>query len=148
MFHELLESLSREIICQVKHSVEVLSALIKRYEREEMQEKVYPLVPEAWHPELRLFTEDEFRSVATVDGAPRYCSSEAISAHYNADEYNPRDGELLKAVDDLAAYMEARLAIENGIGSPELARAREGIKRKYETSIIGGIDLGRLYSEL
>ncbi len=148
LFHDLPEALTRDIISPVKHSVEGLSALIKRYEREEMQEKVYPLVPEAWHSELRLFTEDEFRSVATVDGAPRYCSSEAISAHYNADQYNPRDGELLKGVDDLAAYMEARLAIENGIASPELARAREAIKCKYETSVIGGIDLGRLYSEL
>jgi len=113
-----------------------------------MQEKVYPLIPESWHDELRLFTEDEFRTVVRVDGEPVYCSSEDISARYNRDEFYPRDGELIKAVDDLAAYMEARLALENGIGSPELKRASKTIKRKYEGATIAGVDFGRLYGEL
>jgi putative hydrolase of HD superfamily len=113
-----------------------------------MQEKVYPLVPEAWHPELKLFTEDEFRSVVHKDGVPTYCSSEEIAERYNEDVCNPRDGELIKAVDDLAAYMEALLAMENGIGSPELARASKSIKRKYEGAVVARIDFGRLYTEL
>ena len=148
LFHDLPEALTRDIISPVKHSVKGLSALIKTYEREEMQEKVYPLIPESWHDELRLFTEDEFRTVVRVDGEPVYCSSEDISARYNRDEFYPRDGELIKAVDDLAAYMEARLALENGIGSPELKRASKTIKRKYEGATIAGVDFGRLYGEL
>ncbi len=145
LFHDLPEALTRDIISPVKHSIEGLSALIKTYEREEMQEKVYPLVPESWHPELRLFTEDEFRSVVQIEGQPVPVSSNDIGQRYNSDVYNPRDGELVKAVDDLAAYMEAQLAIENGIGSPELARARKSITRKYEGAIVAGIDFGRLY---
>ena len=148
LFHDLPEALTRDIISPVKHSVKGLSSLIKTYEREEMQEKVYPLVPEAWHPELKLFTEDEFRSVVHHDGVPAFCSSEEISERYNEDVYNPRDGELIKAVDDLAAYMEALLAMENGIGSPELARASKSIKRKYEGAVVARIDFGRLYTEL
>jgi len=148
LFHDLPEALTRDIISPVKHSVKGLSALIKTYEREEMEEKVYPLVPESWHPELRLFTEDEFRNVVYVEGQPQQCTAEEIGQLYNADVYNARDGELVKAVDDLAAYMEAQLAIENGIGSPELARARKSIKRKYETAVVAGIDFGRLYADL
>jgi putative hydrolases of HD superfamily len=148
LFHDLPEALTRDIISPVKHSVEGLSALIKTYEREEMQEKVYPLIPESWHDELRLFTEDEFRTLVRIDGAPVYCSSEEITARYNTDEFSPRDGELIKGVDDLAAYMEARLAKQNGIDSPELNRARRAIKRKYETTSLAGVDFGRLYAEL
>lgn len=148
LFHDLPEALTRDIISPVKHSVEGLSALIKSYEREEMQEKVYPLVPERWHPELRLFTEDEFRSVVYINGAAVLCSGDDISERYNADMYNPRDGELIKAVDDLAAYMEAHLAIENGINSPELVRASKSIRRRYEGVRRAGVDIGRLYTEL
>jgi len=148
LFHDLPEALTRDIISPVKHSVKGLSSLIKTYEREEMQEKVYPLVPESWHAELRLFTEDEFRSVVQNDGVPMYCGSDEIGERYNTDVYNPRDGELIKAVDDLSAYMEAHLARENGIGSPELARASKSIRRKYESSVVAGINFGRLYTEV
>ena len=148
LFHDLPEALTRDIISPVKHSVKGLSALIKTYEREEMQEKVYPLVPESWHPELKLFTEDEFRSVVQVDGETTVTTSDEIGQRFNADVYNPRDGELIKAVDDLAAYMEAQLARGNGIGSPELERARKSIKRKYEGAAIAGVDFGQLYQEL
>ncbi len=147
LFHDLPEALTRDIISPVKHSVKGLSALIKTYEREEMQEKVYPLVPESWHSELRLFTEDEFRSVVQIDGESVQSSSEEIALRYNADVYNPRDGELIKGVDDLAAYMEAWLAERNGIGSPELVRARKSIRRKYDGATIAGIDFGRFYAE-
>ena len=148
LFHDLPEALTRDIISPVKHSIKGLSSLIKTYEREEMQEKVYPLVPEEWHRELRSFTEDEFHNIVEIDGVTTRCGSNEIAEHYNADAYNPRDGELIKAVDDLAAYMEAHLATENGIGSPELLRASKSIKRKYDGAVVAGIDFGRLYREL
>ncbi len=148
LFHDLPEALTRDIISPVKHSVRGLNSLIKTYEREEMQEKVYPLIPEAWHAQLRLFTEDEFRSVVYLDGQQVYCSSDVISARYNQDQYNPRDGEMIKGIDDLAAYMEAQLARDNGIGSPELTRARQSIKKKYGKTSIAGIDFGQLYASL
>ncbi len=148
LFHDLPEALTRDIISPVKHSVKGLNSLIKTYEREEMQEKVYPLVPAAWHSDLKLFTEDEFRSVVHVNGAPVFCSSEEINDRFNEDVYNPRDGELIKGIDDLTAFMEAQLAKNNGINSPELSRARQSIKRKYGAVTIAGIDFGKLYAQL
>jgi len=148
LFHDLPEALTRDIISPVKHSIEGLSALIKSYEREEMQEKVYPLVPEGWHQELRLFTEDEFRNVVWRDDTMVCCEGDDISRRYNHDTYNPRDGELIKAVDDLAAFMEAQLAISNGINSPELLQASKSIRERYAGMHIAGIDIGKLYAEL
>ncbi len=148
LFHDLPEALTRDIISPVKHSVKGLNSLIKTYEREEMQEKVYPLVPAAWHSDLKLFTEDEFRSVVHVNGSPVFCSSDEINDRFNEDVYNPRDGELIKGIDDLTAFMEAQLAKNNGINSPELSRARQSIKRKYGTVTIAGIEFGKLYAQL
>jgi len=148
LFHDLPEALTRDIISPVKHSVEGLSALIKTYEREEMEEKVYPLIPDSWHRELRLFTEDEFTSIAYVNGARVSCSTEEIDSTYNSDEFNARDGELTKAIDDLAAYMEVYLAKENGITSPEMSKAGKTIKAKYGKKIVGRVDFSRLYATL
>lgn len=147
LFHDLPEALTRDIISPVKHSVHGLSTLIKSYEKEEMEEKVYPLVPDAWHAELRLYTEDEFKDVVTVDGVATATTADEISQRYNDDIYNPRDGQLVKAVDELAAYLEARLARANGITSPELRRASQSIKRKYRDYRVAGLDIGRLYAE-
>jgi len=148
LFHDLPEALTRDIISPVKHSVRGLSALIKTYEREEMEEKVYPLIPESWHKELRLFTEDEFTSVACVEGKRVLCSTEEIDRLYDRDEFNARDGELTKAVDDLSAYMEVYLSDENGITSPEMDKARTNIEAKYNSKVVGHIDFSELYAVL
>ena len=145
LFHDLPEALTRDIISPVKHSVRGLSALIKSYEKEEMDEKVYPLVPPEWHPDLRLYTEEEFGDVVFLDGARVSTSSEEIDERYNEDGYSPRDGRLVKAVDDLAAYLEARLARENRISSPELKKAAQSIRRKYRDFRVAGVDFGPLY---
>ena len=82
---------------------------MKEFEREEMQRRIYrpKLIPEAWQPEMRMFTEDEFASKVTIEGKLQNTTSDAITASYNDDRYNPVDGELVKAADDLAAFMEA-----------------------------------------
>ena len=68
LFHDLPEVLTRDIISPVKRSVEGLSDLIKGYEKEQMEKEVYGLIPEEWHPEIKMFTEDEFDSVVTING--------------------------------------------------------------------------------
>jgi putative hydrolase of HD superfamily len=70
-----------------------------------------------------MFTEEEFVSKVTIEGKLQNTTSEAISASYNDDRYNPVDGELVKAADDLAAFMEAYLSLQNGISNPQLHTA-------------------------
>ena len=76
-----------------------------------------------------MYTEDEFASKVTVEGKLQNTTSDAITASYNHDRYNPVDGELVKAADDLAAFMEAYLALKNGISNPQLQKAVE--ERNY-----------------
>jgi len=145
LFHDLPEVLTRDIISPVKHSIRGLSNLIKRYEKEQMEEKVYPLVPEDWYPDLRMFTENEFKSIVTIDGQTRRTTSDEINRSFNDDDFNPRDGELVKAVDDLSAFLEAYLAKKNGIVCKELRQAEQDIRKRYERKAVAGIDFGELY---
>ena len=68
LFHDLPEVLTRDIISPVKRSVEGLSDLIKGYEERADGERSIWSDSEEWHPEIKMFTEDEFDSVVTING--------------------------------------------------------------------------------
>jgi putative hydrolase of HD superfamily len=142
LFHDLPEVLTRDIISPVKRSIEGLDELIKLYEKEQMEREVYGSIPPKWHNEMRMFTEDEFLSIASINGKIMKVDSDKISRKYNNDAYNPRDGEIVKASDDLAALVEAYIAIGNGIKSKDLDDSRRSIKERYRDRKIAGIDFG------
>jgi putative hydrolase of HD superfamily len=96
---------------------------------------------------MRTFTENEFRSVITRDGGSVTVRSDEISAHYNEDCFNPRDGEFVEAADHLAAYIEAYMALKNGLTSPELVDAKTSIRRRYGHVVISGIKFGEIYAD-
>jgi putative hydrolases of HD superfamily len=123
LFHDLPEVLTRDIINPVKKSVEGLDDLIKEYERSEMDKKIYKLIPEQWHGEIRMYTEHEFENIQN------------------------RDGELVKAADDLAAFIEAYLSILNGIHNENLIIAMNNLKEKYKAKVISGINFGKIYDD-
>ena len=123
LFHDLPEVLTRDIINPVKKSVEGLDDLIKEYEKSEMDKKIYKLIPEQWHGEIRMFTEHEFENMQN------------------------RDGELVKAADDLAAFIEAYLSIINGIHNENLIIAMNNLKEKYKAKVVNGINFGKIYDD-
>lgn len=147
LFHDLPEVLTRDIISPVKRSIEGLSDLIREYEREQMEQEVYSLIPSAWHRDIRSFTEDEFQSVITLNNRTKKVSSDEINARYNDNHYNPRDGELVKAADSLAAFIEASVAIRNGSTSQGLTEAKLAIKSRFEKVTIAGINFGEIYAD-
>ncbi len=147
LFHDFPEVLTRDIISPVKKSIEGLEEMVKEYEKEQMEKEVYGLIPQEWHPEMRMFTEDEFSSIVTVDGNPVRKPSDEISRQYNRDEFNPRDGELLKATDELAAFVEAFLSLSNGLASQDLSDAKNRLKERYKQKIVAGIKFGELYAD-
>ena len=67
--------------------IEFFAATFSDFEREEMERRIYrpELIPKAWQPELRMFTEEEFVSKVTIDGQVRHTTSDAITASYNHD---------------------------------------------------------------
>ena len=147
LFHDLPEVLTRDIISPVKRSIKGLTHLIKRYEKERMDEEVYQLIPGEWHSEMRMFTENEFKSVVTLDGKLQRRRSDEITRYFNADSYNPRDGEMIEATDHLAAFLEVYLALKNGVMNQELLDARKAIGRRYHGKLVGGIRFGEIYAE-
>ena len=123
LFHDLPEVLTRDIINPVKKSIEGLEDLIKEYEKEAMGKKIYRLIPNEWHSEMKFFTEDEFSNTKT------------------------RYGEMIKGVDQLAAFIEAYLSLENGIKSKDLIDAKNLIMREYKDRTISGIDFDKIYRQ-
>ena len=147
LFHDLPEALTRDIISPVKGAVEGISQIIKEYEKEQMRKKIYEILPPEWHSEIKMHAEDEFDDFATINGTQTRVTSKTIREKYNNDIFNPRDGSLIKACDELAAFTEAYIAICNGASAEGLQEAKHEIKRKYRNKSIAGIDFGPIYAD-
>jgi putative hydrolase of HD superfamily len=112
-----------------------------------MKEVVYGLMPETWHEEMKMFTENEFSSIVTIGDKQVKKTSEEITKRFNDDSYNPRDGQIIEAVDKLAAFSEAYLALKNGIDVQEFWEAKIDIKNKYTGIMIAGLNFGEIYAD-
>jgi putative hydrolase of HD superfamily len=146
LFHDLPEVLTRDIVSPIKRSVEGLQEIIEEYEKKQFEEKLLPLLPLSWHEEIRYFTENVFENRIKKDNRViKDISVNKISSHYNRDEFSPVDGELIKACDDLAAFIEASLSIRHGIQSRILEEGRKNIYKKYKTKKIGGLYVGQMF---
>ncbi len=147
LFHDLPEVLTRDIHSPLKRSVEGLDELIKGYEKEQMDEKIYPLIPKEWYQELKMFTENEFENTINIGGKSKIIEGD-IDLEHNSDEYNPRDGKLVKSIDKISAFIEAYEAIKNGSASPELHKARWSLKFESEKNPINSrINFGEIYAD-
>ncbi|HOP71048.1 MAG: HD domain-containing protein [Bacillota bacterium] len=143
LFHDLPEVLTRDIVAPVKRSVPDLDKIIKSIESAWFEEKIYPLLPAAWHDEIRYLVEDEFTDRIRIDGKR---VNTKITAEHNADCYDPLDGTVIKACDQLAAYVEAFLSIRHGIRSKHLTDGLS-IRNLYEggKGIVSGVDFASVF---
>jgi putative hydrolase of HD superfamily len=143
LFHDLPEVLTRDIVAPVKRSIPNLDVIIKDIESSWVEERIYPLLPESWHQEIRYLLEDEFANRILIDGKR---VDTDITPQYNYDRYSPLDGALVRACDRLAAYTEASLSIRHGIKSKHL---NDGlyIYKEYqgEKGIISGVDFRPIF---
>ena len=148
LFHDLPEVLTRDIISPVKRSVKGLSSLIKQYEKEKMRE-IYSMIPSEWHDEIKMFTVDEFTNIINIKNKTEKVESADISERFNDDEFNPRDGELVKVADDLAAFIEAYSAIKNGSKNSDLSDAKASIKKRYQKPRFDfeGLNIGEIFAD-
>jgi len=146
LFHDFPETLTRDIITNVKRSVEGLRDLVIEYEKSEMEKRVYPLLPEDVHLEVRLFTELDTNNRVVVGGAEKFVSWMEIRDLYNDDKYDPCEGELVKVADELTAYIEADEAIRNGCVSDRFPLAKKNIEEKYRGQVTSGISLDQFFT--
>ncbi len=146
LFHDLPEVLTRDIVSPVKKSVAGIEEIIKEIEHRQLEERIFPLLPVEWHNELKYFTEDEFACKIIENNRVKHVSSVEISKNYNYDHYSPLDGEIIKACDQLAAYIETFLSISHGIKSSHLEEGNRQLYERYSNQVVAGIDFGRLFS--
>ncbi len=145
LFHDIPEVLTRDIVSPVKNSVEGLDALIKSIEQEQMEQVLYPLIPEEWQKEIAYYTDDEFADKVVLDGKVTFTSAEEISERYNEDKFMPVDGRVIRACDHLAACIETYVSHTCGVTTHTLQDGNRDLCLRYRNAIIGGIDFGSLF---
>ncbi|HMK53782.1 MAG TPA: HD domain-containing protein [Methanobacteriaceae archaeon] len=146
LFHDIPEILTKDIISPIKRSVVGLEDIIKDYENYQMKEELLPLLPRTWHNEMRYFTDGEFLNKVNENGVIKVgISFKDLNKKYNKDQFSPMDGELIKAFDQLSAYIEAKLSINYGVTSDSLKEAETNIYESMKGVKVSGVDLGRIF---
>lgn len=150
LFHDLPESLTRDIISPVKYGIGGLHSLISEYEMKLIESKILPLIPASFKDEFAYLLgirkdengaliKDEFENRTFKDKNIRVCS--ASLKEFNSDEYAAIDGKALKSCDRLAAFIEAALSIHHGLSSNELKQGLKDIYNKFsENHSVDGVN--------
>lgn len=148
IFHDLPESVTRDIISPVKKSSKEFDELLSQIEIELAEKEIFPNVEKEWVQELKFFSQNEFVNKAAVSGIVLTdLSIDEISNKYNSDIFSPYDGELVRAADHLSAFLEAWNSINYGIKSEDLTQASQNIFDAYRKKSLGSIPLKHLYSQ-
>lgn len=142
LFHDLPEAITRDIIKPIKRSVEGMQEEIKKIEDRLTDQEIFPLVEAEWIEELKFFTRDEFDSKIRLGEKVKDME---LNTKYNDDIHNPYDGELIKSIDDFAAFLEALNSIDYGIKSKELETAKTSIRELYAGKVISGLPVYKLF---
>lgn len=155
LLHDLAELLTRDIISPVKQSIPSLPDIIKQYEISELERRILkPLKREGFEDlshklryHLGLDVGSEFQDCYIRDGKAISVNGFQEMAKFNQDKLEPKDGQLLKMCDWLAAFLEAHSSIRNGISSPHLVEAQARLKEKIWDSPLECLKLNALLAD-
>ncbi len=146
LFHDLPEVLTRDIVSPVKSSIEGLDDIIKTYEHIHLEERILPLLPSSMRHEILYFLQEEFSNkILEENGNRRFIPHSDLCTRYNEDRYSPVDGEIIRACDKVAAFIEAALSIQHGIRSQHLVEGKRYMYERFKGMVLGGIDFGLIY---
>ena len=149
LFHDLPESVTRDIISPVKQATDDLPGIVKKIEEEIVSKELIPLMDDSYLNEIIYYTNEEFANRIMVDGKCKIVSWEDLNGKYNSKEYNPVDGKLVRICDHFSALMEADISIKHGITSSHLTGGREGLLSQYkENEIINGINVNKFFNSV
>ena len=150
LFHDLPESVTRDIISPVKQATDALPNIVKKIEDEIVNKELVPLMDKSYVDEVIYYTSDEFADrIKAKDGHIQKVTWEELNGKYNKDSFNPVDGKLVRISDHLSALMEADISIKHGITSSHLQGGRDGMLSLYkENETISGINVNKLFHEL
>lgn len=146
LLHDLTEAVTRDIISPVKESSEEFNKLILEIGNELAEKEIFPLAKKHWVDELKYFIIDEFKNKIKTDTHHTKLKTEDINEFYNEDKFSPYDGSLIKAADQLAAFLEAWNSTKFGIKSEEFVLAMEQISSKYSQTKLGKVEFSYIFS--
>ena len=145
LIHDMPELLTRDIISPVKQSVAPLGSMIKEYENSELERRVFSVLRGGGYAGLadRLayflgidVGSEFFESIRDEQGRAVRVTPEELDGTYNQDRFDPKDGQLLKICDSLAAFIEAYTALRNGITSDQLQKAVWRIRTQHAGTVL------------
>ncbi len=149
LFHDLPESVTRDIISPVKQATDELPNIVKKIEDEIVKKELVPLMDEYFVDEVMYYTNDEFANRIIKDDEVCHVTWEELNEKYNSEAYNPIDGKLVRICDHFSALMEADISIKHGITSKHLITGREGTINHYkEGEIISGINVNEFFNKI
>lgn len=149
LFHDLPESVTRDIISPVKRATDGLPAIVKQIEDEIVTKELVPLMESFYKDEILYFTSNEFANRIFIDEKTREVSFDDLNNLYNFDELMPVDGKTVRVADHLSALLEAELSIRHGITSEQLSLGCENMLKIYpKDTIINGIDVYKLFASV
>lgn len=150
LFHDLPESVTRDIISPVKQATDDLPNIVKKIEDEIVSKELVPLMEKFYVNEIIYYTNDEFSNrILDENGQSKHVSWEELNTKYNFEVYNPVDGKLVRICDHFSALMEADISIKHGITSPHLKNGREGMLNHYKKDeIISGINVNSFFHKI
>ncbi|MCR4742159.1 MAG: HD domain-containing protein [Treponema sp.] len=149
LFHDLPESVTRDIISPVKQATDDLPGIVKKIEEEIVSKELIPLMDQCYLDEILYYTNEEFANRINLDGKCQIVSWEDLNEKYNSKEFNPVDGKLVRICDHFSALMEADISIKHGITSSHLTGGRDGLLTHYkENEIINGINVNKFFNSV
>lgn len=149
LFHDLPESVTRDIISPVKQATDALPNIVKIIEDEIVSKELVPLMEDFYVNEVIYYTNDEFANRIIKDGKVQHVSWEELNTKYNSAEYKPIDGRLVRVCDHFSALMEADISIKHGITSDHLTKGREATLEHYKPGdIIDGINVNDFFNKI
>lgn len=155
LFHDLPESLTRDIISPVKYGIDGLNEIISEYEMRLIEDKILPYIPQSFRDEFSyilgvrdengMLKKDEFENRINRITPQAYHGS---MDNVNSNEYNSIDGKALKYCDNLAAFVEAGLSISYGVKSKDLVKGFKNIRSKFKKNPkIEGVNFDKICIE-
>ena len=156
LLHDLPEVLTRDIISPVKKSIKGLDAIIKNYENESLDRRIlsplrkqgYTSIVERLSYYLGLEDGSEFNNVIRENEVVRRIEAfDEFNSRYNENRFDPKDGELLKVCDYLAAFLEAYVAIRHGIASDQLHQGLWRLRAQNWNKVLGPLHFGSVFAD-
>lgn len=150
LFHDLPESVTRDIISPVKQATDDLPNIVKKIENEIVSKELVPLMEDFFVDQVIYYTSDEFSNrILDENGQIQIVTWEELNSKYNEGKYNPIDGRLVRICDHFSALMEADISIKHGITSDHLKTGIESTLNHYkENEIINGIKVNDFYKKV